>query len=193
MGSAWHCFRRGLVRAAPPSKQKRVKQSLSNSRLLLALLCAVCERQRGAGHAIGGWCVATKVVSGGAVVDAYGCSGRRAPAPASASSSASVLADERFFVFPHDRSLFHICRTPFFPYISGYSFFEIFCASQQTTVSVSVSVQAAQSAGAWASARSLRAARRRRGCSASPARHSSSKQKRRVKHSASHYGARGVA
>ena len=68
-----------------PSKQKRVKESLStDSRLLLGLLCAVCERQRGAGHAIGGWCVATKVVSGGAVVDAYGCSGRRAPAPASA-------------------------------------------------------------------------------------------------------------
>ena len=68
-----------------PSKQKRVKQSLStDSRLLLGLLCAVCERQRGAGHAIGGWCVATKIVSGGAVVDAYGCSGRRAPAPASA-------------------------------------------------------------------------------------------------------------
>ena len=68
-----------------PSKQKRVKQSLStDSRLLLGLLCAVCERQRGAGHAFGGWCVATKIVSGGAVVDAYGCSGRRAPAPASA-------------------------------------------------------------------------------------------------------------
>ena len=68
-----------------PSKQKRVKESLStDSRLLLGLLCAVCERQRGAGHAIGGWCVATKIVSGGAVVDAYGCSGRRAPAPASA-------------------------------------------------------------------------------------------------------------
>ena len=68
-----------------PSKQKRVKESLStDSRLLLGLLCAVCERQRGAGDAIGGWCVATKSVSGGAVVDAYGWSGRRAPAPASA-------------------------------------------------------------------------------------------------------------
>ena len=99
MGSAWHCFRRGLVRAAPPSKQKRVKQSLSNSRLLLALLCAVCERQRGAGRTIGGWCVATKGVSGGAVVDAYGCSGRRAPAPASASSSASVLLMSVFLYF----------------------------------------------------------------------------------------------
>ena len=103
MGSARHCLRRGPVRAAPAQQaeaMRRVKQSLStDSRLLLALLCAVCERQRGAGHAIGGWCVATKVVSGGAVVDAYGCSGRRAPAPASASSSASVLLMSVFLYF----------------------------------------------------------------------------------------------